>query len=777
MASYVWRRGPSWFFQLRLPRDLQHLLGATPLRIRLPARSWREASLFARHLVGKADKEFAAMRYAGLARLKITSDKADPAWTDEDIAQIAKSTRKAVLNTLAIEIQALKALNEQYQRLEQQKAGREPDDQLRLAKAQTSVFADTVDTWARFAKVLAEQHADAVSDLHIRSLLSGRHSDELMSAQSDVYHLFQDRLDLEKEVEKVDLARQEADQTNSNALRQITLINETLLNKGPKLSACMDDFITAKKNQLGNGNTEIEYFRRRIDAFIALVDDKEISAYHIADLGEFATRLSFLTKDYATERQKKTRSEAPLSREERAKYLLQVVEGNEKDPNYRRAASISYKTIKVNYVGKIKTVIRWLCAKEKVPYPFVYDKIFVPKEVPESKIRFALDTGALHKVFAKATSRCEHKRPEDVWLPLVGYLTGARLGELVYLQPLDIRQYGGVWIFELTTQTSDQNGAMNRKIKNSESRRIVAVHNELVRLGFVDWAREQGTRGHEYVFPRLHENIKRPAHAASKRFQRLFGALRDDDSTKSENDTSRFGKHVFHSLRHSFKDWLRSYEIAERTIALQAGHSLDGIALQYGSKILRTDELKRIVNLPLIEDLKLDAYEGVAARLRPQIKRNSPAKPRRKRASKRKGIADVALRGAKTDQRQLVGRRLDSDNNNEASEVVDVAGSETVAPSVSLSPAMVGQNSVTVNAVLDIKGIRRKLNMTQAQFSFVFGIPCGTIRDWEQGRCVPNRTARTLLLAIAQDPEGMSVEFRSRRADRVGALRKPSPDL
>jgi hypothetical protein len=121
MASYLWRRGPTWFFQLRPPRDLHHLFGVTPLRIRLTVGTFREASSFALHLAGKADKEFAAMRYAGLARLKIASEKPEPDWTDDDIEYIRQTTRKAVLDTLTAEIAELKSLNVQYQNLEKQR--------------------------------------------------------------------------------------------------------------------------------------------------------------------------------------------------------------------------------------------------------------------------------------------------------------------------------------------------------------------------------------------------------------------------------------------------------------------------------------------------------------------------------------------------------------------------------------------------------------------------------------------------------------------------------
>lgn len=34
-----------------------------------------------------------------------------------------------------------------------------------------------------------------------------------------------------------------------------------------------------------------------------------------------------------------------------------------------------------------------------------------------------------------------------------------------------------------------------------------------------------------------------------------------------------------------------------------------------------------------------------------------------------------------------------------------------------------------------------------------FGFPVGSLRDWEQGRCQPESSTRTLLLVIEQNPE------------------------
>jgi len=49
--------------------------------------------------------------------------------------------------------------------------------------------------------------------------------------------------------------------------------------------------------------------------------------------------------------------------------------------------------------------------------------------------------------------------------------------------------------------------------------------------------------------------------------------------------------------------------------------------------------------------------------------------------------------------------------------------------------------------------VRRALRMTQEQFAEAYGIPIGTLRDWEQGRTEPDQANRAYLKVIAVDPE------------------------
>jgi putative transcriptional regulator len=54
---------------------------------------------------------------------------------------------------------------------------------------------------------------------------------------------------------------------------------------------------------------------------------------------------------------------------------------------------------------------------------------------------------------------------------------------------------------------------------------------------------------------------------------------------------------------------------------------------------------------------------------------------------------------------------------------------------------------------VDVRTIRQRLHMTQSDFAARFGIPEGTLKDWEQGRRKPDAAARSFLLVIARSPD------------------------
>ena len=62
--------------------------------------------------------------------------------------------------------------------------------------------------------------------------------------------------------------------------------------------------------------------------------------------------------------------------------------------------------------------------------------------------------------------------------------------------------------------------------------------------------------------------------------------------------------------------------------------------------------------------------------------------------------------------------------------------------------------------VIDVKTMRRRLGLSQADFAAKFGFQAATLRNWEQGRTYPDGPARVLLAVIAKHPEAVEDALR-----------------
>jgi putative transcriptional regulator len=55
----------------------------------------------------------------------------------------------------------------------------------------------------------------------------------------------------------------------------------------------------------------------------------------------------------------------------------------------------------------------------------------------------------------------------------------------------------------------------------------------------------------------------------------------------------------------------------------------------------------------------------------------------------------------------------------------------------------------------DVRAIRQSLGRSQAEFALLIGVSVATLRNWEQGRRVPEGPARALLRVAAANPRAV----------------------
>lgn len=67
---------------------------------------------------------------------------------------------------------------------------------------------------------------------------------------------------------------------------------------------------------------------------------------------------------------------------------------------------------------------------------------------------------------------------------------------------------------------------------------------------------------------------------------------------------------------------------------------------------------------------------------------------------------------------------------------------------------------------IDVRAIRKSLNLSQDDFAAEFGFTINQIRDWEQGRSRPLDGLRAYLMIIQRDPEAVLTLLRRSAAKR-----------
>lgn len=89
--------------------------------------------------------------------------------------------------------------------------------------------------------------------------------------------------------------------------------------------------------------------------------------------------------------------------------------------------------------------------------------------------------------------------------------------------------------------------------------------------------------------------------------------------------------------------------------------------------------------------------------------------------------------------------------------MTDADIARAVAEDPDAAPLLTDEQLAAAKTVrpVDIAATRRRLGLSQTEFAAWFGISPGTLRNWEQGRRVPEGPARVLLRVIEREPEAV----------------------
>jgi integrase len=176
------------------------------------------------------------------------------------------------------------------------------------------------------------------------------------------------------------------------------------------------------------------------------------------------------------------------------------------------------------------------------------------------------------------------------WVPLIALYSGARLGEIAQLLVADVRELHRTWIFHITTE-----GKGNKKTKTKGSQRVVPIHSELIKFGFLDYYRDMVASGHEKLFPEIEPDGRGYMSGNPSSF---FNDYFSDVGAKKDKSVN------FHSFRHSAIDAFRRGGYLDEQFACLIGHVKATTTGRYG--ILPEGPLSQ--RIAMIEAV---AYDGL----------------------------------------------------------------------------------------------------------------------------------------------------------------------
>ena len=326
------------------------------------------------------------------------------------------------------------------------------------------------------------------------------------------------------------------------------IINDSVITEppkkddSPKLSEMKGDFL-GERLLSGFSPKSTREIGSTVDDFIEIVGDIQISQVSPKDAREFKRIIALLPKH---------RHQSPRYSNLNIKQILELknVEGQEP------------KNIN-KLIYRVRIFFRWLRNnyREYVPQNYFEGLSVQSKKVTRPREGFSNEE--LNQIFDPAkylgyTIRNLKRRTKltSFFVPLIGLHTGMRLEEICQLRLKDISTAGNYDVFKVVISE-------DTKLKNIQSERIIPIHENLKKLGFLDYCKYLRKLKYERVFYDLEKN--------RDGYGRNMGRFFMDYLKKLE--IYQFQTKVFHSLRHTFITNLLQNGVREEVVNGLDGHA------------------------------------------------------------------------------------------------------------------------------------------------------------------------------------------------------------
>ena len=346
----------------------------------------------------------------------------------------------------------------------------------------------------------------------------------------------------------------------------------------PLFSQVSDEYLAARAGASGETNKDLKTARFRRDLFIELIGDHPVDTYTAADLQAYISLLTFWPA---------LQSQRPKDAPAR-----DIIDGN-RDLHLR---PLSRNALQHGYVSVVKTMIGYQSASLGYADPFAGARVWWPKTATPAVSAEPLGAERISAVFRVGA---ESGLLDNILLPLLGHLTGRRIGLLIHLKGNDIREkFRGVWVAQTSGITLIDGHWTRVPYKTDASTTFFVLHEFLKEIGFVDWAMAQGDA---FLFPEL-MRLADPSKSASSYMGRLFARAGIPKSRKE----------VFHSLRGGQIEDMRDSKIDSRDRRLQAGHAVAVDEHEgYGFKSITETRARELARLPLNPEIDFSVFQGL----------------------------------------------------------------------------------------------------------------------------------------------------------------------
>jgi integrase len=162
-------------------------------------------------------------------------------------------------------------------------------------------------------------------------------------------------------------------------------------------------------------------------------------------------------------------------------------------------------------------------------------------------------------------------RDHRFWVPLIMLFSGARPAEIGQLAVNDVREEHGHWIMHVTTEGDKT--PQGKSVKTQGSMRVIPIHPELIRLGFLTYHQGRVKAGETALFPSAVRNLRGQMMAD---LSREFGRYLTKIGLKEGRGLSLY------SFRHGAADALRRAGFLDQQFGFILGHTEASMTGKYG---------------------------------------------------------------------------------------------------------------------------------------------------------------------------------------------------